>query len=921
MRRLPIVVSFVVTAIASTSLCAQDTNVVGVGRVTGRIIDSTTGIGIVGVGIQVVGTTIGTNSGIEGRYSLTKVPAGPLTIQVRRIGFGAKSITGLYLNANETRELNVTMAQAVQQLAPAVVTAAAELGSVSEALDQQRNAVNIVSSIAQEQIAKSADGDAAQALQRVAGVTLQDGKFPFVRGLGDRYTTSSLNGARIPSPEPERRVVPLDLFPSGLIQSVTTSKTFTPDQSGDFSGGAVNIQTREFPAKQLLTFSTSYGFGDAVSGRALSMSPSLPGDLFAFGSGKRSLPWPLVQAGSFSQTPSQADINQMVGSFRNTWQARERTGAGNGSMGLSLGGNSPFAGHPIGYLLSATYSYSQEARKALRRAQVLPDANGNAEEVDRYDGEFGRSSVLWGGIFNASTLIGQHTMVSLNNTYNRTMDNDARVESGYSQELQTPLDIIRLRYVERSVRSSQLTVAYQPNPTHRIDIAATTSGVSRDEPDRSEIVYERAESDPTGTPRWLAAANEGAVRTFGDLSENAFEGKLDYKWSFGDSERRRSLKVGGFGRIVDRDALNRAYSLKAPSLTLAERALAPEQIFDGRFTVGDTAIFTISPLSAGGSYAASDKLAAAYAMVDFVVSRRLSLLAGARVERSAVEVTSETSVGAVDTTRPRTTDVLPSLGITYRLKESQYIRFAASQTLSRPEYRELSPVLYRDVIGGENVQGNPDLSRARVQNYDLRWEWYPTPVEVLSISLFAKRFRDPIERVYRATSGTRTVTFQNAKGADNIGIELELRKSLGTFSSALLPFTFFSNVTVMNSKIELDTARAAISNPDRAMVGQAPYAANVGLTYTAANGASATLLFNTVGERISDAGERPMEDVVERARTVFDFSLRMPIIPNVGLRFDAKNLLDSPYETKQGSVVREYYRIGRVFSLGFNWTK
>jgi len=200
------------------------------GRIVGRILDAGTGQGLTDVGIQVVGTTLGASSGIDGRYTLPPIPAGTVTIQVRRLGYQPKTVTGIILGAGKTIEQNITMEAATITLAAQVVTASAERGSVSEALDAQRTATGVVSSITSEQISRSPDGDAAQAVQRVSGVTVQGGKYVFVRGLGERYTTTQLNGTRLPSPEPEKRVVPLDLFPSGLLQTITTQKTFTPDQ-------------------------------------------------------------------------------------------------------------------------------------------------------------------------------------------------------------------------------------------------------------------------------------------------------------------------------------------------------------------------------------------------------------------------------------------------------------------------------------------------------------------------------------------------------------------------------------------------------------------------------------------------------------------------------------------------------------------
>src|SRR5688572_955126 len=269
------------------------------GRIVGRILDAW-GHGVADAGIQVVGTTLGVNSGVEGRYALPNVPAGTVTLQVRLLGYQPKTVTGLLLSRGGTLEQDIVLTPATVTLDATVVTADAERGSVNAALDAQRRAPGIVSAITAEQIQRSPDGDAAQAVQRVSGVTVQDGKYVFVRGLGERYTTTTLNGARLPSPEPERKVVPLDLFPSSLLQTITTAKTFTPDLPGDFAGAHVDIRTREFPARRSMSYSASVGYNAAATGRSMLAAPRSGAEWMGFGGPERRLPGGLGAAGDLS---------------------------------------------------------------------------------------------------------------------------------------------------------------------------------------------------------------------------------------------------------------------------------------------------------------------------------------------------------------------------------------------------------------------------------------------------------------------------------------------------------------------------------------------------------------------------------------------------------------------------------------------
>jgi outer membrane receptor protein involved in Fe transport len=234
----------------------------------------------------------------------------------------------------------------------------------------------------------------------------------------------------------------------------------------------------------------------------------------------------------------------------------------------------------------------------------------------------------------------------------------------------------------------------------------------------------------------------------------------------------------------------------------------------------------------------------------------------------------------------------------------------------------LAPVQFREVLGGDNVVGNPDLERSLIRNLDLRWEWYPTPAEAVSVALFAKDFRDPIERVFLGTSGTRIITFTNAEAAHNYGVEVELRKGLAFMGETLETTTFFTNATLMKSEIRINQSlTGAFQTADhRPMVGQSPYVVNAGLTYASPdNAVSATVLYNVAGRRIASAAELPLPSVYEEARHSLDLSLRFPLMAGVKAKVDFENVLDSPYEMTQGSVVRDYWRTGRRLSFGMTW--
>ena len=901
------------------SIEAQDT-----GRIVGRVVEAEQGNPIAGADLEVVGAGITAITALDGRYALQDVPAGPVSIRVRMLGFAPKVVTGLVAMAGKTIAQDVALAASAVQLAEILVSAAAERGSVNRALDEQRNAPGIVSAVSAEQIQRSPDSDAGQAVQRVTGVSVQDGRYVIVRGLGERYTTTSLNGARIPSPEPERKVVPLDLFPSALLEGITTSKTFTPDQPGDFSGAQVDLKTREFPAGRVLTLSTSVGLNTAVTGRQLPRAPRTGTEWLGFAGSERGLPEPARTAGNLAGL-SQTDRIPIINSFRPAWNGRTGEAGPNGSLGLSVGGEDPVFGQRFGYIGSFSYSYNQEARRNESRASAFPGPTPDqATPVNLYTGSTGRESVLWGGLLNVSTRVGAGTKLSFNNSLTRTAENEATRLGGFYEQNAINLDLTRLSFVERSVRSNQLVGEHLLGERHFLDWSVSASGVKRNEPDRADLIYV-AENDGTGNmvPSFWWGANRSADRTFSSIDENGYEGGLNYRLSLGDADAPTWIKAGVMGRTVDRDADSRIYNLTTTSLTEAERRAPADEIFSGFYASQGRLLLNPGP---SGRYTAEDRLVAAYLQADVPVTDRIRILGGARVERSKINVNTVVFQGISETTVPaelEDTDVLPALGLTYFLNADQQIRVSAAQTLSRPEYRELSPVNFFDILGGQRLFGNADLQRALIQNYDLRWEWYPRGGEALSVGLFYKRFNHPIERilVQNADGFSPDITFANARGASNYGAELELRKRMDFVVAGLRRLTLFSNLTVMQSEIDVsDQGLSSLTNPQRPMAGQSEYVVNAGLGYAADDGAwNGTLLYNVAGRRLVEAGISPLPDTYEQERHLVDFSLQFPIAGAVSGKLDAKNLLDEPVRYLQGPVERLHYETGRIFSMGFKW--
>ncbi|HEX7240763.1 MAG TPA: TonB-dependent receptor [Longimicrobiaceae bacterium] len=889
------------------------------GRIEGRVVDARTGAPLGGARVVLQGSQDAAVTGTDGRFSLARVPVGSRTVAATLMGYTPATVPGVQVQAAEVARVDVKLAAQALALEGLTVTAGAARGSVSRAMEQQRSAAGVVNAVGAEQIARSPDSDAAQVVQRVSGVTVQDGRYVFVRGLGERYSTTSLNGARLPSPEPDRRTVPLDLFPSGILDGITVSKTFTPDLPGDFSGAQVNLRTRSFPTRRTASLSFSGGFNDAATFRDVLVAPGGGMDWLAFAGSGRQLPSALAggaQLNDFGQ------ISEALSSFRNVWTADRASGRPNGSLSASVGGQDDLLGRPLGYVATLSYSASQEVRRGEERAfATLGGSGGGTQPYNAFTGSTGRTSVLWGGVLNLSTQLGEGSRVSFNNTYDRTSDNEAIRLFGNLEEFGVPVDVTRLSFIERSIYSSQLQASHVLGGRHKLDWSGTLSGVERDEPDRSDLTYAR-ETDPrTGEQRgfaWLGNRSRSATRTFSALSEQARTADLAYTLQLGgDAGVPGSLKLGGLYRNVERDSDTRAYDLLNRGLTDEQRTLPAEELFSGRFFDPADPKVTLRQNVNGGFYTASDHLGAGYVMLDYPLSDRVRVVGGARVEHDRIEVDAVGVNGARTPVILENTDVLPALAVNWDPTDNQRVRLSATQTLSRPEYRELSPTAFFDVLGLLNF-GNPGLERALIRNYDLRWELYPSDDELLSVALFAKDFDRPLERILVQSTGASSVSFVNTEGAVNYGVELEARKGLGTLASFLEPLSFFSNVSLIRSEITVgNRGLVSLTSDHRPMAGQAPYVVNAGLTWSGDTGRNATVLYNVVGKRISEVGTGGLPDTYELPRHVLDLSFQLPLLGGGStLKLDAKNLLDSPFHLEQGSVTRHRYTTGRTFSLG-----
>jgi outer membrane receptor protein involved in Fe transport len=908
------------------------------GKIQGTIVDAETGEPLIGANVVIkddAGKPLyGTATNLDGQFTLA-APFGTHNVEISYITYATKVITDLTITADKPATLNTSLPPEGLQADEIIVTAKSEQNSEISMLAIQQKSAVVTDGISAELMSRSSSSDAGDALKRVTGITVVGGKYVYVRGLGERYSNTQVNGADMPSPEPNRRVVPMDIFPAGLLENIQVSKTFSPDQPGDFSGGSVQIKTRDFPDKFTLSFGASGGYHSQTTFKDAQTYAGGSWDFLGIDDGTRNLPdivktqaadQPIRQRGRFSTTGFTAEEVQTFGqSFANVWQPRIKSAPLNQSYSLSIGNAIGSSNRELGYVASFTYDNSlKNADENWNTFRITADPSGNQifTPFTSYNVQSTTHSILWGSLFNVSLRLSPFHKISIKTLYNRNTDDEARTYTGFNSDRGTDLLDYRLQFVESGIFTSQLTGEHHFGAllNANVDWMVNTSQATRDEPDNREVLYELRNNEWT-----FFDITQSGSRFFFDLVDNAKRAKLDVTVpinSFGGLASK--LKIGTKISSKDRAFDTRRFRFEQSSgiqrsVDLSqdpEQIFAPENIAPGLFQLRETTRPT-------DNYSATQDLWATYLMTDFQVSSKWRFIGGFRAESARQELTAfdpfALTTQSIEVVLDNT-DFLPGLNLVYKLTDRTNMRTAYSRTVARPDFRELAPFEFTDFIGGRAVSGNPDLKRSTIDNFDVRYENFPRLGELMAVSAFYKKFHDPIEQIIRPTAQL-SVTYQNAKAATNYGLELEFRRRLDTFSPTLEPLSINLNVTLVKSEIDIEPGVGVQTSDSRALQGQSPYVVNLTLGYDNADkGLQGNLLYNVFGRRISEVGAQGLPDVFEQPRNQVDFNLKKKR-GAFSYKFSAKNLLDSKVLYKQAEGVFREHQAGRSLSFGVSYER
>ncbi len=960
-----------VALLISSNLFAQD------GRIVGTVVDAETGETLIGVNVIIEGTIQGTATDIDGNYTIRRVAAGTYNLVVTYLSYASQTITGLEVGEGETVRLDVAMEPESEFLDEIVVTAEAVLNNEAGLLRQRQKSVAFSDAISSETISKTGSGDAAGVLKKVVGASVVGGKYVYVRGLGERYSSTHMNGIELPTADPDKKSFQLDLIPSSLIENVVTLKTFTPDKPGNFSGGLVDITTKDFPEERTLDFSISSSYNSQISFQDGLLGERSNTDWLGYDNGQRDIPdylselrnsdtdIPVLSSGDNLGSPESRLLNSASRAFNNEMVPVSTTLPMDYGFGLSFGDQSVTGIGKLGYSLSLTYSRSFDNydNGTIGRYLLVGEyGTTNSLTGERiYSDQRTDDNVDWGSLINLAYI--PHSNHKINFSFFKTQSGShiGRLVEGFWQDVPNSNQLSNvLSYQERSLDAFFLTgkSVFKQYKDIEVEWKLSTTTNAMETPDLRYFLLQSQETQINGADTTLfsnpASLYPRPSRFFRDLDESGKSGILDITIPILDNS---NFKTGAFYDSKTRDfneyrydIFNDAYSIRDANGDAFD-FFGTQGIIDstasGRGQGYDYGTYIQEGTEVRNSYNSESNISAFYGMIDIFITSKLRFIGGARFEKTDITATSNDSVLAI-TPNPVTpdnpngegfqgvgrldnTDLLPSVSLVYSLTESTNFRAAYTKTLARPTVRELMPLITFDFAGDFLFQGNPTLERTLITNYDLRYEWFPSPGEIFAFSAFYKDLENPMERVIRNDIGNNATSIQNVPQGRVQGVEFEVRKRLGFLGYKLENLTFAGNLTFVHSEvdiadIELDFIRAANPNASstRQLFGQSPYIINLDLQYQNDNGLSTNLSFNRFGDRLSLATGNATPNVFERAYNTLNWNLNYQLSSNLSLGAKIDNILNpdivQSYDFKGQEYIFQSFKRGVSFSTSLKYS-
>jgi TonB-dependent receptor len=875
------------------------------GSISGKVINSRNE-GLAGVTIKISGGANGfTRSDVDGRFSLAVEAGKKYSIVLSYVGYKEKTIEDISISkAGEEGVLNIILEEAGKTLENVTVTSSSRGSQRGETVNAlisfQKNTNTVSSVISAEAIRRSPDKNTGEVLKRTPGASIQDGKFLIVRGLAERYNLAMLNGVQLGSTEPDRKAFSFDLIPSSMIDNIIINKAFVPELPGEWAGGLIQVNTRDIPSKNFFNIQVGTGFNTQTLSRDFYAYKGGKTDWLGMDDGTRSLPGAYTTKSAFDALNSQ-EKTAIGKSFENIWNPGVTNGINrfNGQIQVSGGFTANTKGSSkLGGIFALTYNRSSRYVKGTNSGFNFI-GNGSFTPDFKFNDDKYSNDILWGALANVSYQINNNNKISVKSLFNINASDYTTLRTGLENNYNPLLDSARgyeLGFRQNTFWSSQLSGEHNlVANVFKVKWHGSFTLLDGYIPDQRRLYYLKNNSS-VSNPYTAVLSNvlsqKSGNRFYQNLSDYIYSGGADLSYGFDALGSRQTIKAGYLLQVKDRLFDAKPFSIYLPRDNPSLRLLSPDAIFaPANFGDGSVTSTLLAFDAIKGTlyrYLANTILNAGYLQFDNQFGSKLRVIWGVRVEDY------DQLVGSVKASDPRhnhtrVTDYLPGLNATLKLDNFTNLRFSASQTVVRPEFRELSTFQYYDFEVNAAVQGLPTLQRTKISNLDLRYELYPKAGEVFTAGIFYKHFDKPIEMIYNFGQGGSSVfNFANPESADAYGAEIEFRKRLD-FSAALKNFTFQANGSYIFSRVKDSNLFL-----DRPLQGQSPYLLNVSLMYDAeAHGLSATLLYNQIGRRVTFVGSLDQPDIYESSRPVFDFQLNKKFARNKAeVRLNVQDILN-----------------------------
>lgn len=850
------------------------------GKIEGKITDAKTGQPLPGVSVLIKNSYKGVASDQDGRYVIFAEPTAKVTLVFSYNGV-SKEVEEIEVLAGKVTTQNVGLEVRAKTGDAVVVksTSNARKETAAALISYQKNTSVVAQVISAETIKRSPDKNTGEVLKRVTGTSVQEGKYLVVRGLSDRYNQAMLNGILLSSTEPDRKTFSFDIFPAAMIDNIVMNKTFIPELPGEWAGGLVQVQTRDVPSSSFLNVQAGTGFNSNTIGRDFLQARGGNLDWLGVDNGTRGLPSSIPVKSTFSaMTP--AEKTNLGKEFRNNWAPVSGSAPINSSFQVNGGGNISLFGKKVAGIFAITYNQSNK-RTPFNNIFI---ANNDGDVELLYQNNKYSRDVLAGGLANITLQLNNNNKVSLKNLLNiNTTDfvtdrfdgRDYIISGGGNGDR---IKATEIGFRQNTFFNTQLTGEHNlPKWGTRLKWYGGFNILDQYIPDQRRLFYTQDGNDPNA-PFYallgLGAGQKSGSIFYSFLNDYIYNAGADVTKTVRYKGKNHVIKAGYLFQVKDRLFDSRPFYTNTASNAI--KLLSPDQLYaPENFGSGNDKIQFDEINGNAYRYMANTILNAVYLQFDNPIGNKIRLVWGVRYE------SYDQLVGSVKKTDPRhvhsiVKDLLPGVNLTYKLNNKTNFRFAASQTVIRPEFRELSPFAFYDFELGAQVVGNRSAQRTKVSNFDLRYELYPRAGELFTAGIYFKHFNKPIEYYFNRTGpGTNTFNILNTKNASAFGVELEFRKKLD-FIHGLKNFTLSGNLSYIHSRVKDTTGTV-----NRPLQGQSPYLLNFGVQYDLEkHGLTGTLLFNQIGRRILFVGNEAISDIWEAPRPLLDLQIAKKLFSN-----------------------------------------